>query len=239
MSKKKTYGQFCPVAQAAEIVAERWTPLVIRELLAGSRRFSDLRRGVPLMSPSLLSQRLKELEEAGIVVRVQAGAASGPEYQLTPAGEELKSIIEPLGLWGRRWIQRELRRDELDPALLMWDIRRFSDREGFPEDGRTTVRFSLSGVPHQRSRWWLVVDADDIDLCLKNPGYDVDLEVSAHVRDLVYVWMGRADLAAALRDKTIELEGSPAMVRGFKNWFKLSMFARLFEANESRATRTR
>lgn len=226
MARRKTYGQFCPVAQAAEIVAERWTPLVLRELLSGSRRFSDLKKGVPLMSPSLLSRRLKELEDAGVVVRVKRRGAAGAEYRLTPAGEDLRSIIELLGLWGHRWVQREIRREELDPALLMWDIRRCIDRDKFPAEGRTVVQFNLTGAPHPKGRWWLVVDGGDVDLCLKSPGYAVDLEVTAHIRDMVKIWLGRVELDEALRGGSIRLEGDAPLVRGFKDWFSLSTLAR-------------
>jgi DNA-binding HxlR family transcriptional regulator len=235
MARKKGYGQFCPVAQAAEIVAERWTPLILRELICGSRRFNDLRKGVPLMSPSLLSQRLRELEDAGVLERSPAQKGGGSEYHLTRAGQELRPVIEMLGLWGHRWVQREIRRDELDPALLMWDIRRCVDPEPLPADRRTVVQFDLDGVPHKKSRWWLVFDRGEVDLCLKSPGYDVDLQVASHIRDLVNVWLGNVDLGHAVRSKAIRLEGTRAMVHGFKSWFGLSMFARLAQSVEATA----
>lgn len=232
MARKKSYGQFCPVAQAAEIVAERWTPLVLRELICGSRRFNDLRKGVPLMSPSLLSQRLKELEDAGVVERV-ASEGGGPEYHLTRAGEELRPVIELLGLWGQRFVQREVRPDELDPALLMWDIRRCVDPAPLPADRRTVVRFDLGGVVPKQSRWWLVFDRGEVDVCLKNPGYEVDLYVRSHIRALVDVWLGRLDLRRAIRSEAIRLEGERAFVRGFESWFRLGTFTRLARAAEA------
>lgn len=235
MAKKKGYGQFCPVAQAAEIVAERWTPLILRELICGSRRFNDLRRGVPLMSPSLLSQRLRELEAAGVVQRVAGSGGAGLEYRLTRSGEELKPVIETLGLWGYRWIQRELRQDELDPALLMWDIRRSIDPSPLPADRRTVVQFELLGVPAKKSRWWLVFHRGEVDLCLKNPGYDVDLHVSSHMRDLVAVWLGRVPLRDALRSEAIRLKGARADVSGFKQWFQVSAFTRMLQSMEAEA----
>lgn len=226
MAKTKSYGQFCPVAQAAEVIAERWTPLVLRELLCGSRRFSDLRRGVPHMSPSLLSQRLKELADAGVVARVPAKTGSGAEYVLTPAGEELRPVIELLGLWGHRWLRRDLRREELDPALLMWDVRRcvIPMSQSAP---RTVVRFELRGVPHNHSRWWLVFDRGEVDLCLKDPGHEVDLTVTSHIRALVDVWLGRLALREAVRAGTVQLVGARAVARGFKDWFALGTFTRL------------
>lgn len=226
MTRNRTYGQFCPVAQAAEIVAERWTPLVLRELLCGSHRFNDLRRGVPLMSPSLLSQRLKELEDAGVVARVQSEQGKGAEYHLTEAGLALRPIIEGLGFWGRQWLQRELRQEELDPALLMWDIHRNVDAGKLPPTKRVVVQFDLDGVPLKKSRWWLVFDRSQTDLCLRNPGHPVDLHVAAHVRPLVEVWLGHQKVRDAIRSGTIRLEGKRPLVRGFEGWFGLSLFAR-------------
>jgi DNA-binding HxlR family transcriptional regulator len=223
----KTYGQFCPVAQAAEIVAERWTPLVLRELMCGSRRFNDLRKGVPLMSPSLLSKRLQFLEDAGIVKRVAANAGAGSEYHLTSAGKELRPIIEMLGLWGHQWVKRSLRPDELDPALLMWDIRRCVQPAPAGVSRRAVVRFDLAGVPSSKSRWWLVFHQEEVDLCLKNPGHDVDLVVASHIRALVETWTGKLPLQVALRTKAIVLEGDRALARGFKDWFRLSTFTQL------------
>jgi DNA-binding HxlR family transcriptional regulator len=230
MARKRTYGQFCPVAQAAEIVAERWTPLVLRELLTGSHRFNDLRRGVPLMSPSLLSQRLKELEDQGVVVRAPAAEGAGYEYHLTEAGLALRPVIEGLGLWGHKWLQRELRREELDPALLMWDIHRRADAGKLPPGERTVVQFDLDGVPLKKSRWWLVFEQGQTDLCLKNPGYEVDLHVAAHIRPLVEVWLGHLKLVDAIRSSSIRLQGERSLIRGFKDWFALSGFAHTSES---------
>ena len=223
MARKKGYGQFCPVAKAAEVVAERWTPLILRELLSGSRRFNDLRRGVPLCSPSLLSTRLTELEDAGVLHKVRVGG--GSEYELTPAGEELRPIIEALGLWGHKHVQHEISKQDLDPTLLMWDIRRRVDPAAMPPAKRAVVRFDLSGVARNKSRWWLVFDGEDVDLCLKNPGHAVDLEVRGHVRALTETWMGHQRVSDAVRAGALELEGSTAHVRAFPKWFALSMFA--------------
>jgi DNA-binding HxlR family transcriptional regulator len=225
VSKKKSYGQFCPVAQAAEVVAERWTFLVLRELILGSQRFNDLRKGVPLMSPSLLSQRLKELEESGVIEKFSIEGGHGSAYRLTRAGQELAPVIEMLGTWGHRWLRRDVRREELDPALLMWDVRRRVDPAAMPVESRVTVEFDLGGVPAKKSRWWLVFDRGEVDLCLKNPGYEIDLYVASHIRELVGVWMGHIDLRDALKDEVVRLEGTRAHTRAFVNWFKLSSFA--------------
>lgn len=228
MSRKKGYGQFCPVAQAAEIVAERWTPLLLRELLCGSRRFNDLRKGVPLMSPSLLSQRLKELEWAGIVERKPAEQGKGNEYFLTEAGEELRPVVEHLGMWGLRWAHQKVRREDLDPGLLMWDVRRRIQTGGLPGD-RTVIEFFLSGVPGSKSTWWLVIKQEDVDLCLKFPGYEIDLYVESHIRTMTDVWLGVFDLNEAVRMGKIKLDGSQEMVRSFPDWFGLSIFAAMGE----------
>jgi DNA-binding HxlR family transcriptional regulator len=170
----RRYGQFCPVAKAAEIFAERWTPLVVRELLCGSIHFSDLHRGVPLMSRSLLSLRLKQLEEMGVVRRRQG--RQGPEYHLTQAGQEFAPIVQNLGEWGHRWFRTKFGRDELDVTLLMWDMRRSVKPSEFPS-GRFSVQFSFSDQPSSKRHWWLVGDDQEVDLCLTNPGFDVGLYV--------------------------------------------------------------
>jgi len=222
---KKGYGQFCPVAKAAEIVAERWTPLVLRELLCGSTRFSDLRRGVPLMSPSLLSRRLKELEDAGIVERRSARKGASAEYHLTEAGQALRPIVEMLGVWGNRWIMHDLQKEDLDPSLLMWDVRRRVPGDAVPQDRRVVVHFELGGVAQNKKRWWLVFDRGDVDLCMKPPGFGVDLRVQAHIRTLTEIWMGTRDLQRAVRGGDVSLDGPRDLVRAFPTWFSLSLFA--------------
>ncbi|MGB6567951.1 MAG: helix-turn-helix domain-containing protein, partial [Xanthobacteraceae bacterium] len=164
MAKKKGYGQFCPVSLAAEVLAERWMPLVIRELLCGSVRFNDLQRGVPRMSSALLAQRLKQLQFAGIVERRRG--AGGFEYHLTLAGKELFPVVEKMGLWAQRWLRHDLvETANLDPDLLMWDIRRNVVGHAPPHDGRYVAEFQLSGVPISRRRYWLVFEHGTVDLC--------------------------------------------------------------------------
>lgn len=225
MTAHKGYGQFCPVAKAAEIVAERWTPLILRELMAGSHRFNDLRRGVPLMSPALLSQRLKELEFAGIVER-HAGEGRNAEYHLTPAGLELRPIIEALGFWGARWTRSRLTPEDYDPSLLMWDIRRNIDLTRLPATRRTVVEFNLPDAKPAYRRWWLVVHSGDIDLCLKDPGFEPDLRLSADVHTMTGIWMGHASFDGAVRAGKLKLEGQHALAAGFQKCMKLSPFAR-------------
>lgn len=225
MAGHKGYGQFCPVAKAAEIVAERWTPLVLRELIAGSRRFNELRRGVPLMSPALLSQRLKELEHAGIVER-RAGEGRNVEYHLTEAGRELRPVIEGLGFWGARWMPGRLAPGDYDAGLLMWDIRRNIDLAHLPANRRTVIEFNLAGAEPACRRWWLVIEAGETDLCLKDPGYEVDLVVAADLKAMVEVWMGRQSMDQAVRAGKVRFEGPRALASSFRSSLKLSTFAR-------------
>lgn len=220
----KGYGQFCPVSRAAEILAERWTPLVVRELLMGSVRFNDLQRGVPRMSPALLSRRLKELERAGIVERVRIGRTA--EYRMTAAGRELYPIIEGMGVWAQRWVRDDLVADDnLDPTLLMWDVRRNVRPGALPTDRRYVTRFEFRGVPADRRRYWLLLEDGEVDLCNKDPGFGVDLYVSATVRLLTEIWLGYRTIAAAVEDGGLRLDGAPVDCRAFASWFGLSSFA--------------
>lgn len=225
MTVHKGYGQFCPVAKAAEIVAERWTPLVLRELMAGSRRFNELRRGVPLMSSALLSQRLKELEYAGVIER-RAGEGKNVEYHLSEAGQELRPIIEALGGWGARWTRSRLTKRDYDASLLMWDIRRNIDVGHLPGGQRTVIEFNLHGAEQAFRRWWLVVDEGQVDLCLKDPGYEVNLHLSADLRAMVEVWMGRQSMDEATRTGKLTFEGKPTLASSFRKSLRLSAFAR-------------
>lgn len=220
-----TYGQFCPVALASEILTRRWTPLVVRELLCGSTRFNELRRGVPRMSPSLLSKRLDELQDAGIVVRHGVPGAKHDEYRLTRAGEELRPIVEALGVWGKRWVSGEFADEELDVELLMWDMHRRIEVAEAPA-GRTVVRFSFTDQPRDHRDYWLVVTPErTVDLCWKDPGFPVDLVVRTDVRTMTGVWMGDFRFPEVLRRRGVELVGPTDLRRSFPGWLGLSLFA--------------
>jgi DNA-binding HxlR family transcriptional regulator len=226
MGENRGYGQFCPVALAAEVLTERWTPLVIRELLLGSVRFNDLQRGVPRMSSSLLARRLKELQHAGIIER-RRGARAGAEYHLTPAGRELFPIIEKMGLWAQRWLRHELvDAANLDPDLLMWDIRRTVVSQVRPDEHRYVAQFQLSGVPASRRRYWLVFEHGHVDLCYKHPGFEIDLFVEAGLRVLTEIWLGHTTIDHALGEDRLRLDGSRRDIAAFRSWFALSPFAR-------------
>ena len=219
-----TYAQFCPVAQAAEIITQRWMPLVIRELLCGSHRFNDIHRGVPRMSRSLLVRRLCELAETGLLDRRLVGADEHPEYHLTQAGEELRPIIFALGFWGKKWVQREVAREEPDAGLLMWDMQRRIVKDRLPPQ-RVTVYFRFTDAPREHEHFWLLLDQNEVDLCLKDPGYEEDLYVRSSVRTLTDVWLGDLSLTRALREESLWLGGALELRRSFPEWLGLSVFS--------------
>jgi DNA-binding HxlR family transcriptional regulator len=211
-----TYGQFCPVSKAAEVVCQRWTPLILRELMVGSTRFNEIRRGVPTCSPTLLSKRLKELEVAGVVV--SSPTATGPTYTLTEAGLELFPLIQGLGKWGQRWARSDYSPDDLDPGLLLWDVRRSLDPGAFG-DRRVVVELVFASMPPKRRFYWVVVDGGDVDLCLTDPGFEVDVTVDADLRALTEVWMGDTRYADALASGRITMRGPRELTRRIPDWF--------------------
>ena len=223
----ESYGQFCTVARAAEALCERWTPLVVRELLCGSRRFNDIRRGVPRMSTSLLAQRLRHLEEIGVLRRVAAG--KGWEYALTEAGEALRPIVLALGHWGARWIGSRLRDHELDAAFLMWDVRRFARVERFP-DRPVVIEFLFVDARAGEAHWWLVVEGGVADLCRDDPGRIPTLLVQSSVRALTEVWTGEQSAEEALRFGALKVLGAPGDARALWGWLGRSAFAPTREA---------
>jgi DNA-binding HxlR family transcriptional regulator len=219
-----SYGQFCPVAMAAEVFCSRWTALIVRELLCGSTRFNDLRRGVPRMSPTLLSKRLKELESAGIIT-TRPGPGGTQEYRLTAAGEDLRSVVMGLGFWGQRWIETKLSLKNLDPSLLMWDMRRTLDPDPFPLR-RYTIQFHYSELGAGHHTWWLVVEKGLVDLCAVDPGYDVDLYVRCPLRSMTAIWMGLATAREEIDAGRLELTGDRMIADTMQQWLRLSVFAK-------------
>lgn len=218
-----TYGQYWPVAKAMELLDERWTMLVVRELLAGSAHFNDLRRGVPKMSPALLSKRLKSLIRAGVVERTEvAGRAT---YSLTPCGQELGGVVDALAKWGTRWIG-ELGDQDLDPHLLMWDMRRTIPIDAWPR-ARTVLAFRLEGVPPKASRWWLVVSEGEADICDFDPGYEVTATIETSLRTLTAVWRGDVSWSRALLDGSLTVSGLADARRALPNWLGTSPMARI------------
>ncbi|MEK1890709.1 MAG: helix-turn-helix domain-containing protein [Phyllobacterium sp.] len=223
MEQRGGYGQFCPVAMASEILCSRWTTLVIREMLMGTTRFNDLRRGVPRMSPALLSKRLKELERAG-VVQVVANANGTTEYHLSPAGEDLRPIVLGIGTWGQRWVESQLSLRNLDPALLMWDMRRNLNPRPLPKR-RCTIQFLYPELPEAKQNYWMVVDGASVDLCGFDPGFDVDLLVTSSLKSMTAIWMGLSAVRREVEAGRIEFDGDPNIANAMQQWLGLSTFA--------------
>lgn len=223
-----SYQQFCPVAMATEVLGSRWTLLVIRELVLGTTRFNDLRRGVPRMSPALLSKRLKDLEESGLVARVASRQDPGVfEYHLTPAGRELGPIVEAIGIWGHRWTETKPQLERLDAGLLMWDMRRRLQIDVLPPR-RNVIQFIYPERPEGERNWWIVVDPKTgADLCAIEPGFDVDLYVRTDLRTMTAIWMGIETMGTATSDNRLTLIGTPDLQKNMASWLGLHVYAGL------------
>jgi DNA-binding HxlR family transcriptional regulator len=221
-----SYKQFCPIAMASEILCTRWTIILLRELVTGVTRFNDLRRGVPRMSPALLSQRLKDLEEAGIVTR-QRGRGGVQEYHLTESGRELEPIVMAVGAWGQRWIEKDLSLQHLDAQLLMWDMRRNLNADPLPAR-RSVIHFQYADAPAMQRKWWLVVEANgEVDLCSVDPGFDVDLYASCDLRTMTAIWMGYDTVKRALASGALLLTGDAKIAKNMQTWLGLSPLAKV------------
>jgi len=217
----KSYGQFCPVAKAAELFCERWTPLILRDLATGATRFSELRRGVPLMSPTLLSRRLKQLEAEGVITRRPALKGRGHTYHLTDAGREFAPLVERLGVWGQRWSRRALEEHEIDLGLLIWAMERSVNAKAFAAD-RTVVRLQLTDQPKGKGMWWFVNEAGAVELCLHDPGHETDLYLACTLPDMIYIERGDLPLARALESGRLEALGERSVVSKLADWLNLS-----------------
>ncbi len=216
-----SYGQFCPVAKAMELLDERWTILIVREMLLGSRHFNDLRRGVPKMSPALLTKRLRGLERAGVVNRSEVGGRS--VYTLTAMGQDLMPVVDALSEWGIRWVG-ELGDADLDPHLLMWDMRRTIPVDRWPRR-RTMVQFVFRDVIGKSRSWWLVVSGDDAQVCDFDPGYEVDATIVTDLRTLTEIWRGDIDWRYALSADRAEVHAPVGIAREIPLWIGQSLSA--------------
>ena len=216
-----TYHQFCPVAKAMELLDERWTMLLVRELVLGSEHFNDLRRGLPRMSPTLLSKRLHQLVRAGVLEKRVDG--KDVRYVLTPAGQELRPVVEAVGSWGARWIG-EIGDEDLDPKLLLWDMHRNIDRDVVPPP-RGVLHFRFPDLRGSQSRWWLVITPQEVDVCDEDPGHEVDLTLTSSLRDLTRVWRGDLAWSEAVGQGRLDVEGPERLRRAVPAWFSLSVFA--------------
>ncbi len=217
------YGQYCTVARGSEIFGELWTPLVVRELLCGSRRFNDIRRGVPRMSQTLLAKRLRTLEEFGVIERRRS--AEGWEYRVTAAGEELRPIVLGIGHWGARWVGSRLKNSQLDAGFLMWDIRRFARLEEFPKGQRTVIHFRFGDARPRERAWWLVVEKGDADLCRDDPGHELDVVVESTVRALTEIWTGDSDPQKEIAAGHLRVDGGGRGGASLWRWLGRSVFA--------------
>jgi DNA-binding HxlR family transcriptional regulator len=219
---QESYGQFCPVAMASEILATRWTLVLLAEMQSGSTRFNEIRRGVPRMSPALLSKRLRELETAGVIRRTDGLV---PEYRLTDAGLELKPIIASLGQWAMRWVDQDCTLANLDAQLLMWNMRRKIDPHPLPPK-RVVVQFIYPELPRDKRHYWLIVSpATGTDLCSVDPGFEVDLYVTADLRAMTSAWMGMSRMSDEIESGNVAMTGDCDLVRTLSQWMKLSSFA--------------
>ena len=219
-----SYGQFCPLAQATQLLCERWTLIVVRELIAGSTRFNEIKKGVPLMSPTLLSERLKLLAEAGVIEIM--GSKGNYTYSLTPAGLELRPVVELLGAWGHRWSRSNLSKEDLDAGLLMWDMRRTVDPAVFPKH-RIVVQFEYPDAPKGERDWWLVSENGEIDLCLKNPGYDVDIMIKCSLKTMSAIWVCQQHFRDAVKNGEVKVLGDSKLTGKLQDWLRSSPLARL------------
>ena len=220
----KTYGQFCPLAQATQLLCERWTLIIVRELLAGSTRFGELQKGAPLLSPTLLSTRLKLLVKAGVIEL--HGGKTNPTYHVTRAGQELRPIIELLGIWGHHWARSNLNDGDLDVGLLMWDMRRSVDSKVFP-DRRIVVQFEYPDAPEGARDWWLISENGEIDLCLNDPGYDVDIVIRCSLKTMTEIWTCQRRFNDAVKRRTVDVKGDSRLANRLQDWLRSSALSRL------------
>lgn len=219
-----SYGQFCPLAQAAQLLCERWTLIIVRELIAGSTRFNEIKKGVPTMSPTLLSARLKQLVEANVVD--QSGSKGNYTYNLTSAGLELRPVVELLGAWGHRWVRSNLNKIDLDAGLLMWDMRRSVDPAVFPAR-RIVVQFEYPDAPKGARDWWLVAENGEIDLCLNDCGYDVDIMIKCSLKTMTGVWICQQSFRDAVKKGDIKVLGDAKLTSKLQDWLRSSPLAKL------------
>jgi DNA-binding HxlR family transcriptional regulator len=222
----RSYGQFCPIAKAAELFCERWTALILRDLLAGATRFSQLRRSVPLASPTLLSRRLRELEAEGVIERRRSESGRGWTYHLTRAGQEFAPIVEGLGVWGQRWSRRQLAAHEIDLGLLIWGLEVSVKPEAFGAP-RCVVRLTFTDQPERARHWWFVNEDGRLELCVEDPGFEVDLYLSASLPDMIYIYRGDLPLARAIGQGRLEVHGAAWARKALPRWLAPGPLARV------------
>lgn len=210
----RSYGQFCPIAK---VFCERWTALILRDLAAGATRFSQLKRGVPLASPTLLSRRLKLLEAEGIIERRRSDSGRSWTYHLTPAGQEFAPLVEGLGVWGQRWSRRELAKHEISITLLLWGLEVSVKPDAFGTR-RCVVKLTFTDQPQRTQHWWFVNEDGCVDLCVEEPGFEVDLYLVTTVPDMIYIYRGDLPLTRALAQGRLEAHGAAWARRALPRW---------------------
>ena len=226
------YGQYCPIAQALELLGDRWTLLIIRDMLTGTHHFNDLERGLPGISRSLLATRLRQLQAAGVIEKqVNKSGRQTTEYHLTQAGQEIHTIINALLIWGANWAFGDPTPEQLDPLLLLWWMHDRVNVDLLPPD-RTVIQFDFSGA--STDTYWLVLSAEDVTLCLTDPGYEINVWVNASLAAFFKVWLGRIDYQEAIGSEDIRVDGIPQHVRAFPTWFAWSLAAPAVRAAQTR-----
>jgi DNA-binding HxlR family transcriptional regulator len=221
------YGRYCPVALGTDVIADRWTPLILRELFMGSKRFNEIARGLPGISRTLLAQRLKHLERKGVLERWPAPHGRGDEYRLTPAGNALRPVVIALGEWSVNWLFTEFHPNEIDPQTLTWWLHRNVDHERVPP-GRVVIELRYTAPTRQHV--WLVIDRGDVSVCPQHPGFDVDVVVTCATPVLANVFYGLDTWNRAIAGGDISVDGAPRLARALPHWFRLSPFAGMLAA---------
>ena len=224
------YGQFCPIAKAMEILGEKWTLLIVRELLMGATRFNEMQRGLSLISPTILTKRLNELVDCEIILRKKIPGQRGNEYFLTQAGKETLPLLKGIGDWGMRWARGDIRDSDLDVELLMTYLQRSIVTDALPGD-QSVIRFRFTDLK-KLSNWWLLVKGCNVDICLEDPGQEVDVYLTTDLRTMVNCWMGDETYRAAIADKRLQLVGPSALTRNIQLWIADSIFAGIRPARE-------
>ena len=220
----KGYGQFCPIAKACEALGERWTMLLIRELLCGSRRYNDFKRGLPLISPTMLSQRLSTLLERGLIERKRSNDQKSWEYHLTQAGRELEPIVMGLGEWGARWVRSQMSKNDLSVELLMWDMRRTINCAALPQR-RIVLHFEFKDLDKKFNNWWMLAENNVVDLCIDDPGFDSDVTFVSDLRTMTQLWLGDTTLSEARSSGKLDVSGSSTLTRNIPKWLVFSGFS--------------
>jgi DNA-binding HxlR family transcriptional regulator len=228
----RSYAQYCPVAKATELLGDRWTILIVREMLGGASGFNELQRGLPGISRSVLTDRMRALERAEVIERRTGPGGRTLDYRLTPAGRDLQPVLQAIGEWGATWAFREPRPEELDPDLLIVWMARHIDRARLPSN-RTVIQFDFRDP---KRCYWMVLEPSEVSVCLKHPGFRVDLDVVVDTTTLYRVYLGHAELRDAIRDRRLKMNGPPRLQRGFGQWFTWSAFAPASRSARERRT---